>query len=339
MESNAQESHPSSATFKTGVPRRGHPVISATSSDWNHNATSLAASVNQGDNSTVQQHDFPVFEDDNTSLSEYGSEQENHLPFEVPSTPPTEHTSRRFQREPLKDLAFDRNGRPLHTISSLAEQSLPYPELVFATPSVVDDNEEFETESNVSTIVLPTTRKRTASFCEEDEKENDTTIDHIEGPRSIKRLKAVHNAATFDSSETHPRPLYMMASSAKESPSTLTTASNDDAHYAEESDAESMASTVCVPTSRKRGSGHLGEHEEYEDENNESRDGSARAHGTKRRRTSRLEYLGAFDSRKMETRKESDHITTRGTRNMGGKSYRVSATGCGKLTSNDDPDV
>jgi hypothetical protein len=330
VEPNAQRRHPSSTMSPSGVPRRDHSVISATSSGWNHYSESLASSVNQRDVSAAQERTVPVFEDDNTSLSGYGSEQENQVPIEVPSTPPTEHTSRRFQREPLKDLAFDRNGRPLHTISSLAGQSLPYPELVFSTSSIVDEDDEFETGSNASTIVLPSPRKRTASFCEEDEKEGDATVDHNEGPRSIKRLKAVHNAATFDTPETHPRPLYMMASSAKESPLTLTTTTNDDAHCAEESDAESMASTVCAPTSHKRGSGHLREHEEYEDENHGSRDGSARARGTKRRRTSQLDSLGAFGSRKTEARKKSDYITTRGTRNMGGKSHRVSATGRGK---------
>jgi hypothetical protein len=326
------KTHEYTTTSPIGVPRRGHAVVSATSSDWNHYSAGLSSSANQSENTTALEPTNPVFEDDQ---SECMSEQENQPPAEIPSTPPTENTSRRLQRDVLKCLPLDRNGQPLHTFSSPAEHPYPYHEISFDTLSQMDGDKELDTESNASTIVAPTISKRSASLIEEgQEKEDGAAGDHDVCPRPTKRMKTLHRPAKLGSPDAYRSPIHTTAKPAMRHLSTLITPSDNDTDSAEESGSESSASMILA-ASCKRGASHLDEDED-DDEIGGLRDQSPNVDVKKRCRSSPNPFVALrnFDIGQAKTQQEEDLITSSRKRIGGRKHHPLPANGRGKSTFN-----
>lgn len=311
----------------SGLPRRGHSLINATSSEWNDCSAKNSSLVNQGSTATFLETTIAIFEDDE-SQSDYGSEQENQPPTAVPATPPNEPTHRRLQRQPLRQLTIDRNGHLLLTSSSLAAHSPSYPRHISATSLQIDEDEDVDSdaESNASTIMLPNTRKRSGRNFEKDGGEgNSENEDHTTILRPTKRLKTSRPARN-DGLEAYEDNVQTSANLAATISLTYTTPSGEG--VIKESDSESTASTI-VPPPRKRGANHLEKMEDDEEE-----DGSTRTKMRKRRRaastreiSSRIHELG-----EPKSQQERGYLTSNRSRHDGRRNLSMPAVGRSKNT-------
>lgn len=325
----------------SGVPRRGHSVVSATSAEWNNYSARTSSSVDQGHTAGFLEPGGPVFENDDVQ-SDFGLEQENQPPIEVLSTPPAEPTNRRTQRQPLKQLNLDRNGRLLHTTSIVAEQSQPYPGPLFATPSQIDEDEDCDAESNASTIVLPATRKRSASPFEDNEEGENGSIEHLTSRlRPMKRLKTLNQQAADGISNFQPT--FLNTTGGSKTLVTAPTISPSDYGMDNGSDSESIASTI-LPPPRKRGA-DLMEEDETSDGDDGAIERSPRQNMRKRQRASCTMKISSqgLDLEEAGSQQQSRHMTSgripfEGRRNqsmpaIGRRKARSDLNACGSFAN------
>ncbi|TID23384.1 hypothetical protein E2P81_ATG02958 [Venturia nashicola] len=260
----------------SGLPRRGHSLIDATSSEWNQY---LAESMAVQDSTTSFLESTIAIPDDDRSHSEYGSEQENQPPSEVPPSPPHEPTYRRLQRQPLRQLRIDSNGNLLLTPASLADLSPSSHERSLANSSQSCEDEELDSDaqSNASTVVLPNTQKRNVGDFEEEEEVEERygseNSNHSARSRHTKRLKTSSRLGGVDGAGAHQNRLQTPAKFAPANAPTYTTPSGEG--IIEDSDSDFTTSTI-VPSPRKRSTAPREQEE----------DGSPRSQMVKRRRAS-----------------------------------------------------
>ncbi|KAE9973156.1 hypothetical protein BLS_003733 [Venturia inaequalis] len=254
------ETHKDPTLPKSEMPRRGHSLIDATSSDWDRYSAEPSFLADQDSSTTFLESTITIFENDE-SQSDYGSEQENQPPCGVPASPPHEPTYHRRQRQPLKQLNIDRNGNLLLTPASLAEHSLSSPGRMFAVSSQIDEDEELDsdTESNASTIMLPNTKKRNVGVFEDEEERHHSHVgNHTVSSRHPKRLKTSSGPGRVDSTGSYLNNMHASVNFAPAIALTSTIPSVEGIF--EDSDTESTASTI-VPSPRNCGTTHR-KHEE-----------------------------------------------------------------------------
>lgn len=300
--------------------RRGHASLDTTSSELNHYTADSSSLAEQGSTATVLESTITMFEDDE-SQSDYGSEQENQPPTDVPTTPPNEPTYHRLQRRPLRQLTIDRNGNLLIASPNIAENSPSFPGRLFANSSQIDEDGELnsDTESNASTIVLPNSRKRNVGDFEEDGKRHKgRNGNHTVGSRPTKRLKTSSRQERVDGAEVHPNNMHTHAKLAGAISLTYTTPSGRGS--IEESDSQSTASTI-VPSPRKRRTTHR--------ERRGEEDGSPRMKMRKRRRALSTGALapGSPGLGKQRSQQESEIFTSNRSRREERRNFSMPAIG------------
>lgn len=234
----------------SGLLRRDHSSIGATSSTWNRYLEDHSSLPDQDTTAVTFLGSTITIADGEESQSEYGSEQENQPPFEFPASPPNEPTYHRLQRQPLKQLKTDRNGNLL-TPASLAEHSASFAERMFASSSQIDEDEELDSDvdSNASTIVLPNTRKRNVGVIEDEERHHNHLENENLNSRHTKRLKTLSRSKRVDSAGTDLNNMHTAANFAPEIALTYTTPFGED--LIDYSESESTASTI-MPSPRKQ---------------------------------------------------------------------------------------
>jgi hypothetical protein len=241
------------------VPPRARSAASSTTLDHNLYPAGHSSFIDQDDNPTTLDPILSMPGDDNESLPDYVSDQENQPPADAPSSPPIEYTSRRSQRRPLLQYFLDGFGRPLHTNSNQLD---PLRYNSFARAIHSDENDDtLDTDSNASTVVLPETRKRYADYFDDDKENCDATGKHILDSNIAKRLRTGSNK--FDSPK-------LSASMEKELRSMRAVPGNDDVDGAQQSNSASTTTTVVVKNTRKRSASEF-EEEDSKDQEEETK--------------------------------------------------------------------